>query len=977
VTVATLTSETPAGADLPSQLWADAPGIAAKGNAPLRLPAGGAWYVKAGKVEIFSCREDVGGARVHLATVASGGLLFGAGEVRGLGLLAVGSRDSHLLEIGAARVRRTAADPTLAPFLAPLLEEWISRLLGESLRVAPPKVFVELRAGREICLEREGVAVRPRDGVAWVRCLQGGCWLLGQRELPLAAGDLLPIPEAAWLTAAGETRLSSLTTLEALGGAEWEAALGRFHAAFLAHVALRIERSLKEGRARLERKVDLDRRTLGSAYSRLASVLTGLPHREMEPDEISEPLLAACRLVGQPLGIAFRPPLDMAGGGRKRDQLAAICSASRVRHRRVILRDDWWRHDNGPLVAFRSLDKQQEQRSAVALLPTSPRSYELVDPVERTRKPVDRAVAESLSGDAYMFYPPLPDRPLTKWDLVRTALRDRQADLFTIVLMGLAGGLLGLLIPVITGWIFGSVIPGAARDQLLPMVLALIVGALATAVFQITRSIAVLRLGGKMDGTVQAALWDRLLGLPVDFFRQFSVGDLANRSMGIDAIRELLTGNVVTSVLAAIFSLFSFGLLFYYSWRLALIATALVIVLMAVTMLLVWLQVRRQRDLFRLQGKIASLLFGLLGGVSKLRVGGAVPRAFNLWAQRFAEQRQATLRAQRIANVQVTINTSYGVLTSLTLFAVVGFYSEANLPVGDFLAFSTAFGQFLASALAMIGVFSSVLTMIPIYERLSPILLAMPEGDASKVDAGEIAGEIEFSQVSFRYSEDGPLILDRVSFRAAPGEFIALVGPSGAGKSTCLRLILGFEKPSSGSIYFDGQDLAGLAAQSVRRQIGVVLQSGRPLAGSIFSNIVGNSNLGIDDAWEAVRAAGLEDDVKAMPMGMHTVISEGAETFSGGQKQRILIARAIVHRPRILLFDEATSALDNRTQDIVSRSLERLKATRIVIAHRLSTIQNADRIYVVEGGQVVEEGTYQDLLHRNGPFARLAERQIA
>src|SRR4029077_9318186 len=307
-----------------------------------------------------------------------------------------------------------------------------------------------------------------------------------------------------------------------------------------------------------------------------------------------------------------------------------------------------------------------------------------------------------------------------------------------------------------------------------------------------------------------------------------------------------------------------------------------------------------------------------------------------------------TIRAQRIANVQSTINAGYGVVTSLALFAVVGLSSQATLPVGDFLAFNAAFGQFLAAALAMIGVFSSVLTMVPIYERLSPILLAVPEVDASKADAGELAGEIEFSQVSFRYSEDGPSILDKVSFRAAPGEFIALGGPSGAGKSTCLRLILGFEQPSSGSIYFDGQDLAALDLQSVRRQLGVVLQSARQMVVDLFTAIVGNSNLTLDDAWEAARMAGLEDDIKSMPMGMHTVISEGGETFSGGQKQRLLIARAIVHRPRIILFDEATSALYNLTQEIVSRSLERLKATRIVIAHRLSTIVNADRIYVMQ-----------------------------
>jgi ATP-binding cassette subfamily C protein len=591
--------------------------------------------------------------------------------------------------------------------------------------------------------------------------------------------------------------------------------------------------------------------------------------------------------------------------------------------------------------------------------------------------PVDAALAESLSGDAHMFYLPLPERPVTKGDLLRMAIAGQQRDLLTILLMGAAGGILGLLVPVLTGQVFGNVIPGADRGQLFQITLALIASAVAGSVFQVTRSIAVLRLGGKADGILQAAVWSRLLSLPVSFFRRFTVGDLANRAMGINAIREMLTGNVLTLLLSAVFSVFSFGLLFHYSPELALVATGLVLLLTGVTAALVYLQLRHQRELLRLEGRIASLLFGLISGIAKLRVSGAEPRGFSRWAERFAEQRQRTLAAQRAANLQTAFNAVYGVLTSMAIFAVVGLSSQESLSMGEFLAFNAAFGQFLAAALSLVSVFSSVLTMVPLYERLQPIFETVPEVDESKAEPGELAGEIEFSHVSFRYHEDGPPILDDLSFRAGPGEFIALVGPSGAGKSTCLRLILGFERPTAGSIYFDGQDLAGLAVQSVRRQIGVVLQTGRPMAGSIFSNIAGSSSLGIEDAWEAARMAGLEEDIQAMPMGMHTVVSEGAETFSGGQKQRILIARAIVHRPRIVLFDEATSALDNRTQDIVSRSLERLKATRIVIAHRLSTIQNADRIYVIEAGRVTEEGTYEELIRKGGSFARLAERQIA
>jgi NHLM bacteriocin system ABC transporter ATP-binding protein len=952
------------------------------GNAPLPLDSGrDVWLVETGTVEVFAVPRDASGPRTHLWTATAGQMLCGVDGKRaghGLGLLAVGHPGTLIKRLGDPELCELARDPTAAADLSVRLDAWLAGLFGEIARAAGPKVFEELRPGAETRLGEAGRPARPREGVAWVRHLEGTSRLLGEDGLALD-GDLVPIPEGIWLVSSGEARIFSLGTGDVLQDPQtaglWQG-LARFHDLFLRYVSLQAERTERRERERLDRKVDLDHSTLRGAYARLASVLRPLSQGGAALEETPDPVLAAAQLVGEAQGLAVRALPDWQAPPRQGDRLAQVCMASRIRSRQVILRDDWWRRDNGPLVGFRFLDAEQKIKRPVALLPTSARGYEMIDPVERTREPVGAALAESLAGDAHMLYPSLPERPVTREDLLRMLLRGRRGDLSAILSMGAAGGLLGLLVPILTGQVFGSVIPGANRGQLAQITLALIVSALAATVFQVTRSIAVLRLGGKVDGSVQAAVWDRLLSLPVSFFRRFTVGDLANRSLGINAIREMLTGNVLTAALAAVFSVFSFVLLFYYSWRLALIATVLVGVLAGVTVGLTWFQLRHQRALLELQGKIASLLFGLINGIAKIRVAGAEARAFARWAERFSEQRQRTLAAQRAANVQTTFNAVYGVLTSMVLFAVVGFSFQEAMPIGDFLAFNAAFGQFLAAALSLVGVLSGVLAMVPLYERLEPILETVPEVDESKTEPGELAGEIEFSHVSFRYQKDGPLILDDVSFRAGPGEFIALVGPSGAGKSTCLRLILGFEKPSSGSIYFDGQDLSGLAAQSVRRQIGVVLQSGRPMAGSIYSNIMGSSNLGIDAAWEAARMAGLEEDVKTMPMGMHTVISEGAETFSGGQKQRILIARAIVHRPRIILFDEATSALDNRTQEIVSRSLEGLKATRIVIAHRLSTIQNADRIYVVDGGRVVEEGPYEDLLRNNRLFARLAERQI-
>ena len=967
------------------------------GNLPFRLDSAEvAWFLAAGKVEIFAVPLDADGGegpRTHLVTARAGQVIFGTppsapgavGDLAGVGrlaLLAVGLPGTRLLELAVPRLRQLARDPAVAAGLATRIEGWIAGLASEIPRAAPPQVFAALKPGAETHVET-GSAVRSSQGVVWVRHVLGRSAFLGVPELALAPEEyLLPLAERTWLQSTSPLELSAVDTRILLrGGGLWEG-LARYHELFLRVVVREIAGAAEEERSRLGRKDTRDRSTVAAAHGRLAGVLGEVLHPPLPAEEQEEPLLLACRLVARAQGLDLRAPVDDTGAGaRGRGRLLdRICAASRLRARRVILRDDWWRRDNGPLLGFRLLDEKGESRRPVALLPTSRTRYEMVDPTEppeTARRPVDASLAERLAGEATMFYPPFPERPLGVRDLLRMMLKNRRDDLLTLLLMGIAGGVLGLLVPLATGAIFGSIIPGSNRGQLLEMSLALAVSAFAAAAFQVTRSVAVLRLGGKFDGTVQAAVWDRLLALPVAFFRRFTVGDLASRSMGIDAIRELLTGNVLTALLSAVFSVFSFALLFSYSPRLAFVATGLVALLLAVTALLVWLQLRKQRQLLHLEGRIASLLFGLINAVGKLRVAGAERRAYALWAERFAEQRRRAIEAQRFANVQAAFNAGYGVLTLAALFAMAGLSVESGLSTSDFLAFNAAFGQFQAAALSLIGLLSTVLTMVPLYERLSPILATPPEVDATKAEAGELAGDVELGHVSFRYKEDGPLVLDDVSFRARPGEFIALVGPSGSGKSTCLRLLLGFEQPAAGSIYFDGQDLPSLDVHSVRRQIGVVLQNGRPMVGSLYSNIVGEGGLGIDAAWEAARMAGLEEDIRAMPMGMHTVVSEGAGTFSGGQRQRLLIARALVHRPRILLFDEATSALDNRTQEIVRQSLAQLKATRIVVAHRLSTILHADRIYVMKAGRVVEEGTYEELVGRGGLFARLVERQTA
>jgi len=483
-----------------------------------------------------------------------------------------------------------------------------------------------------------------------------------------------------------------------------------------------------------------------------------------------------------------------------------------------------------------------------------------------------------------------------------------------------------------------------------------------------------------MDASTQAAVWDRLLRLPVPFFRSYTSGDLAMRGLGIGAMRQALTGSVLSSFLSGIFSVVSFVLLFYYSPPLALLAVLITAVGASTTVGLGWLQVRVQRKLLSVSGHLSGLLLELINGIAKLRVAGRENRAFALWARDFARQKQLSVQSRSLGVALAVFNSAFPVVGSMLIFFTMASFAGrrdgTGLTTGEFLAFAAAFGQFQAAALELSTAFLSILGVVPLYERAKPILETLPEVTGTKTHPGELSGTIEVKHVTFRYRADAPPALRDVSISIPAGRFVAFVGPSGSGKSTLLRLLLGFEVPESGSVYFDDQDLTGLDVQAVRQQIGVVLQNGRLSAGSIYRSIVGSAQLGMDDAIQAARLAGLEDDIRTLPMGMHTMIGEGGAGLSGGQRQRLMIARAIVRKPRIVFFDEATSALDNDTQGLVSRSLEILQATRVVIAHRLSTIINADYIYVMEKGAVVQEGRYEDLSRREGPFADLARRQI-
>ena len=601
----------------------------------------------------------------------------------------------------------------------------------------------------------------------------------------------------------------------------------------------------------------------------------------------------------------------------------------------------------------------------------------MVDPQQASRTRVTSSVGDLLEPQAYVFYRPLPPEALSRTDILKFAFQGVLRDLSLVVVVGVLGAVLGLLIPIMTGIIIDSVIPGSAKGELFQIGMILLACVLVTLMFNITRSIAMVRIEGRMDASVQAGVMDRLLALPPPFFRKFTAGDLANRTMGINTIREILSGATLTAVMSGIFSLFSLALLFYYDLKLALVAIGLTLLGVLFTVVLSMWMLRYQRQIFDIQGKTAGIVLQFLTGIAKLRITGTEERAFAVWADRFSEKKAMAFKSGKVNAGIDTISSLIPLVATTVIFVCFLQFRMGEMSTGHFLAFNAAFSGFQSTLLQTTLVLSSVLQVIPLFERAKPILDAVPETHRRKGKIKRFNGTVEAAHVTFRYDPTGPLILKDVSLRVTPGEFVAVVGESGSGKSTLLRLLLGFESPESGAIYYDGQDMKDLDIREIRRKLGVVLQNGQVMAGSIFQNIVGATNLTLDHAWEAARMVGLADDIKAMPMGMHTMVPPGGSTLSGGQRQRLMIASALVRRPRIIFFDEATSALDNLTQGIVKNSLEQLMVTRLVIAHRLSTITNADRIYVLQAGKIIESGTYEALMANKGFFYELAKRQIA
>ncbi|MFF1295671.1 MULTISPECIES: NHLP bacteriocin export ABC transporter permease/ATPase subunit [unclassified Streptomyces] len=901
------------------------------------------WLVASGAVDLFAVDVEQQGHWHHLGRLEAGSLILGPGPGTQHTLVARPLRDCVVHRIGLRELYQPAntqtwsydeyGNPQYVPPTTSPLEYALALGVGRSLSILFQAPMASERA-----------AEVTDDDVFWMQVPPGSVQY-GSLYGADAAADLLMDP-GVWQSMVDQ-QYRLLTTLD-----RWIEQLERTH-------ENRTAEGIKAGEA-VRAQAD---RTL------LASIGKSSGKRTTPAD--ADASYAACRLVAQAAGITLADPAQSGTGSDRLDPVEQIALASRIRARAVRLDGSWWRDNVGPLVGHRALSG-----APVALL-WRRGGYVAVHPATGRETPVEKANAEEFEPRAVMFYRPLPERRLTPLRLLRFSMQGMGGDLTNLLLSGLVTVAIGAIVPIATGKILGEFVPKAQTNLIVQVCLAVMISSFVAAAFMLLQNLTILRLEGRIEATLQPAVWDRLLRLPTKFFTERSTGELASAAMGISSIRRLLAGVGPVVAQSVTVGAMNLGLLFWYSASMAMAAIGMLVVIAGVFLGLGLWQVRWQRRLVVLGNKLNNQAFQTLRGLPKLRVAAAENYAYAAWASQFARSRELQQKVGRIKNLTTVMGAVYLPICTLLMFMLLAGPARGSMSAAAFLTFNTSVTMVLTSVTQLTGSFVSAVGALPLFEEIKPVLDAAPEVRTATTRPGPLSGGIEARRLSFRYSDDGPLVLDDVSFEVRPGEFVAVVGPSGCGKSTLLRLLIGFDPPVSGSVLYDGQDLAALDQSAVRRQCGVVLQHAQPFNGSIMDVICGTEPFTPEEVMVAAEMAGLAEDIKRMPMGLHTIVS-GSGAVSGGQRQRLMIAQALIRRPRILFFDEATSALDNETQRRVIESTKALNATRIVIAHRLSTVLDADRVIVMEDGKVAQQGPPAQLLaDTGGRLHELVRRQLA
>ena len=708
-----------------------------------------------------------------------------------------------------------------------------------------------------------------------------------------------------------------------------------------------------------------ERELLSDSFENIARSVTGRRVRSTlnDQEDVSDAVSALLRHMG----IKER---DVPAGIRSlRDRLDFLLSPTGILYREILLTKGWQKDAMGPMIA-----SLRDSGTVIAILPGEMGGYEYMDPATGRKVKVNARTAAAISEEALCFYRPLPQRELKLRDLLRYMVSCLTArDGVSFGAAALAITLLGLLMPKLNQILTGTVITTGSGQLLVAVVLFLFFATVTSILLGIIRNMLLARIRYKLNINVSAASMMRILSLPATFFRDYSVGELNQYISYMDSLCATIVDSVFSTAVTGLFSLVYLFQIFAFAPALVVPSLVVTLATLGISLLSAKVQMRLDREKMTYTARERGLVYSLITGIQKIRLSGAENRAFAKWSQEYVKSAELTFNPPAIIRLSGVLTTAVSLIGTAVMYWIA---VRSRVSIADYFAFNASYAYISSAFSALASMALSAASIKPIIELMKPLLAAQPETSESRETVTRLSGAIELSHVTFGYDPESKPLFEDFNLTIKPREYVAIVGRSGCGKSTLVRLLLGFEKPSRGVITYDRKDLQSLDLHSVRRQIGAVMQDGKLFSGSIFENItISAPTLKLEEAWAAAETAGIADDIRDMPMGMHTVLQEGGGTISGGQRQRLLIARAVAPKPRILIFDEATSALDNITQRKVSEALDKMKCTRIVIAHRLSTIRRCDRILVIDNGKIAEDGKYEELIAKNGLFAELVSRQ--
>lgn len=709
-----------------------------------------------------------------------------------------------------------------------------------------------------------------------------------------------------------------------------------------------------------------DQRAFEESVFRMASVVLGKHDSSLADDE----RIITKAEIDEVLKFFHYKPVDIPDSVKDpEEQLEWSLRPYGIMYRRVELKEGWYSDAFGPFLGY-----LKENGRAVALIPKELGGYWFYNPSTGEKESLNRKNAQLFSEEALCFYRPLPLKTLKIHDLIIYMIGCvYTSDVVKFVLLTLFATIVGMFLPRASKVLTGMVVDSKNMLFLVGTAVFMVASAVSSMIIESVKGLSLGAISGKINLSVQAAVMSRVMNLPADFFRKYSSGELSSRTGSANNLCTILVDNVFSGGITALFSLLYVAQIFSFAPALGVPALMIISTTVIINLVAALMNMRYSKAAMERGAKNNGLSFALINGVQKIKLAGAEKRAFAKWANNYAEEAAYTYDVPMFLKTNSVFTVAIQLIGTIILFFIA---AKSGVRPSDYLAFNAAFGAVMTAFGGLTSVALSIAGIKPVMDMAEPILKTAPESAEDKELVAGLKGNIELNKVYFRYKDSMPYVVDGMSLKISSGEYIAIVGTTGCGKSTLVRLLLGFETPEKGAIYYDGKDISRLDMHMVRRRIGAVTQDGSLFQGDIYSNIVISApHLTVEDAWEAAELAGIAEDIREMPMGMFTLIAEGQGGISGGQKQRLMIARAIAPKPKILIFDEATSALDNKTQKKVSEALDGLKCTRIVIAHRLSTIKHCDRILVLDKGKIAEDGTYDELIAAKGLFAELVERQ--